>query len=166
LDPDLLPGKPCAVVVSARRTLAVLVPKLLGRRRLTWSPPMLDDWCAASADPDSGVWALTPPCWNGVWKLWAPGSADPYADFPYSGEPHTQHPARGGEDDLGAIIGWLLPWLEDVTGGRVADALEGWCAPYRPERDCRRGEYVIYVRVVNEHAWLARFGLALTTTAS
>jgi len=135
--------------VSARRVLTALATYLLGRRRPKWTLPLLDEWCARHADPDSGLWALTPPCGYGWWSLWAPGSADPTADYPYEHvEPFALHPARegeNGEDDLTAISGWLTPWLEEVTGGRVVDLVEGWCAPYGPARDCR--EYVIYAQV-------------------
>jgi len=134
--------------MRARRVLTAL-EAYLGRRRPKWTLPLLDEWCARHADPDSGWWALTPPCGCGWWSLWAPGSADPDADYPYEdGEPLALHPARAGEngeDDLAAIGGWLTPWLEEVTGGLVVDLVEGWCAPYGPARDCR--EYVIYAQV-------------------
>jgi hypothetical protein len=94
------------------------------------------------------VWALTPPCGYGYWELWAPGSADPDAVFPYAdAEPHALHPSReeeNGEDDLAAISWWLEPWLERGTGARVIDLVEGWSAPYGPVPD---REYVIYARV-------------------
>ena len=134
--------------MRARRVLTALAA-YLGRRHPKRSLPLLDEWCARHAEPDSGLWALTPPCGHGWWSLWAPGSADPDADYPYEHvEPFALHPARegeNGEDDLTAISGWLTPWIEDVTGGRVVDLVEGWCAPYGPARDCR--EYVIYAQV-------------------
>jgi len=135
--------------------LAALATRLGGRRR-TWALPLLDEWCARHVDPESGVWALTPPCGYGFWSLWAPGSADPDADFPYedrcphAGQPYALHPARqgeNGEDGLPEIRGWLVPWLVEVTGGRVVDLVEGWSAPYGPERTSR--EYVIYAVVTS-----------------
>ena len=135
--------------MRARRVLTALAA-YLGRRRPKWTLPLLDEWCACHADPDSGLWALTPPCGYGWWSLWAPGSADPDADFPYTEDagPYARHPARegeNGEDDLAAIGGWLGPWIEEVTGARVVDLVEGWCAPYGPARTLR--EYVIYAQV-------------------
>ena len=120
----------------------------LGLRSPKRSLPLLDEWGARHADPDSGLWALTPSCGSGYWELWAPGSADPDVDFPYAdAEPHALHQARegeNGEDDLAATSGWLVSWLERVTGARVIDLVEGWSAPYGPVRD---REYVIYARV-------------------
>jgi len=135
--------------MSARRMLAALAPRL-GGRRPTWPLPPLDGWDAWHADPDSGVWSLTPPCGHGWWSLWAPGSADPGIEFPYEDRcPDARHPARdgeNGEEDLAAIRGWLVPWIEEVTSGRVVDLVEDWSAPYGPARTFR--EYVIYARVV------------------
>jgi len=67
--------------------------------------------------------------------------------FGADAEPHALHPSReeeNGEDDLAAISGWLEPWLEQVTGARAIDLVEGWSAPYGPVPD---REYVIYAQV-------------------
>ncbi len=128
------------------RLLAALATRL-GWRRPKWALAPLDGWAAWHTDPDAGVWSLTPPCGHGWWRLWAPGSPDPDVDFPYEDrEPYARHPARDGADDLPAIYGWLVPWVEQVTGGRVVDLVQGWSPPYGPARDLR--EYVIYARVV------------------
>lgn len=110
--------------------------------------PMLDDWSAMHTDPASGVWAVSPPCGHGLWLLWPPGAADPDADFPYEGDPAAEHPARPGEnggDRLADIEHWLRPWVERESGGRITELVEGWCAPYGPDRNLR--EYAIYARV-------------------
>lgn len=121
-------------------------------RRATGARPFLDEWSARHADPTSGVWAVCPPCGYGWWNLWAPGAADPAADFPYSGEPFARHPANldddYGEEELADIEHWLLPWLEETSGGLVVELVDGWCAPYGPRRGSR--EYVIYARVLGD----------------
>lgn len=118
--------------------------------RKRWLPE-LDDWSHQHNNPNSGVWAVTPPCGYGHWDLFAPGATQDGDRF-YTGDPFAQHAARedeNGNDGLPEIRKWLLPWVETVSGGVVTDVVEGWCAPYGPDLSCR--EYAIYLQVSGGH---------------
>ncbi|WP_163552030.1 hypothetical protein [Candidatus Frankia alpina] len=122
------------------------------RRRIGAGPVGIDlsDWHPRHRVPAGDVWAVTPPCGYGHWTLFAPGSRS--GPWPYEGiTPAATRPAtEPGEyhvqlclDDVAA---WLGPWVEQVTGTRVVEMVEGLSAPYGPAGDLY--EYVIYVRVV------------------
>lgn len=122
--------------------------KRFSRKRVKGVLLELDDWTERHFTPDSRVWAVTPPCGYGFWSLFAPGSRRD-ADGFYRDEPFAEHPIHRkddwGADGLPEIRAWLLPWIETQAGAPVTRVVEGWCAPYGPDRQLR--EYVIYVEV-------------------
>jgi hypothetical protein len=145
------------------RPLADLCRRWLDRRRHgdnrdewpaeTWDElPDLPEWDAAHTDPDSGVWCIHPPCGYPTWKLYRPGTqlnpdgfveGDPAAEFDAingPGRERASDPCRR----LADIEPWAVPWIEQVSGGRVAEIVEGWSS-YGPDLQLR--EWAVYARV-------------------
>lgn len=114
--------------------------------------PDLPEWDAAHADPESGVWCIHPPCGGPTWKLYPPGTGlnaegfvvgPPTAEFDAidgPGRERATDPCRR----LADIESWVVPWIEQVSGGVVAEIVEGWTS-YGPERELR--EWAVYARV-------------------
>ncbi len=131
--------------------IALAVIAIRRRIRTEWTGTDLTSWHPAHRDPAGDVWAITPPCGYGHWALFAPG-APVDGPFPYAGvTPAAVHPTAGfGEDHdrlrLVDVEHWMRPWVEQASGGRVAEIAEGLSAPYGPHG--YQQEYVIYARVV------------------
>jgi hypothetical protein len=112
------------------------------RRRYQRSLPDLTDWDLARQDPRSGIWRISPPCGYENWNLFAPGSGLPDQHGFITGEPTAQHPATGDaaeHDDEPhnpeTFQAWAIPWIEQVSGGHVAELVVGWGAPYGEHKD-------------------------------
>jgi hypothetical protein len=115
--------------------------------------PDLPDWDAAHTYPESGVWCIHPPCGYPTWKLYGPGTllnADGFVE----GEPAAEFDALNGPgreragdpcQRLADIRSWAVPWIEQVSGGSVAEIVEGWSS-YGPDLELR--EWAVYARVV------------------
>ncbi|KDA44970.1 hypothetical protein [Frankia sp. BMG5.23] len=140
------------LVLLAVALAVVIVIGLRRRLRVAWDGDDLTGWHPAHRDPSGDVWAVTPPCGDGLWTLYAPG-APTGGPYPYQGatwaSTHVADDRFGGDHDrlrLADVEGWMRPWVERVSAGRVVDMAEGWSAPYGPGGT--QQEYVIYARVV------------------
>lgn len=126
------------------------------KRAYQRSLPDLTDWDMARQDPASGIWRISPPCGYEWWHLHAPGTGLPDADGFITGEPTAKFSAIDGPGDdtirtdapidLAELRAWAVPWIEAESGGRVAELVEGWGAPYGPHRNLR--EWSAFARVV------------------
>lgn len=107
----------------------------------------------AAMDREPDVWHLSPPCGYDTWQLYPPDAERDRYNC-YTGEPAatfdaTSGPGRETADDpcqrLATIAPWARPWIEEVTGGRVVELVEGWGSPYGLGR--ANYEYAVLARV-------------------
>jgi hypothetical protein len=125
-----------------QRLAGSLITRLLlsGFPREWADPARLADWEAGHGDPNGDVWCVSP-AYGHAWRLWPPGTQrdengrindDAAAEWPVD-------PVEDSEPTwLADVESWMRSWIEDVSGGRVVEMVEGltW------------SEYVIYARVV------------------
>lgn len=148
---------PALGALAALAIAAMVVPAVRdarARRRRQGELPDLSDIDALHADPTSGVWRLSPPC-GYEWALYRPGSgvldehgfitATPTATRQPVGEAYD--PAYHGDEpqSLEQLRSWAVPWIEEVSGGQVVEFIEGWGAPYGPDRNLH--EYTVFAEV-------------------
>jgi hypothetical protein len=115
---------------------------------------VLTEWDLLHSDPGSGVWRLDPPCGYPHWLLHAPGSdplgpdgfnhAEPTARFDALDGPGQELPDDSPRQSLVEIEMWARPWIEQVSGGRVVQMVEGWTS-YGPQRELH--QYAVFARV-------------------
>lgn len=139
-----------AVVLAGAFVLRLGLHRRPRRGEPGWVGNDLFAWHPEHHHPAGSVWAITPPCGSGRWSLYAPG-APTDGPWPYLGvAPAATHPTAGfgGDSDrteLADVEAWMRPWVERVSGGRVAAMTEGLGEPYGPAGTYY--EYVIYARV-------------------
>lgn len=149
-------GLPVLTVVGVV-CVAVRVYPVLAAWRYRNTLPDLADLDREHAQAASGVWRVGPPCGYPTWDLFAPGQSNPDADWPTHGitpvgkfsavDGPGYDPTNDGREPLRIeeLAGWMRPWIEEVSGGRVVKLVEGWGAPYGPGRDQR--EWAAFARV-------------------
>jgi hypothetical protein len=145
-----------AVLLGMAWVASVEVPRYRRRRAYQASLPDLTDMDLEQRDPASSLWRLAPP-YGGDWELWAPGHAWFNASGFIGTPPTASHPATGqaadpmaGDPDaepmsIEQLTRWVAPWIEEVSGGRVVEFVQGWGAPYGPRGALR--EWVAFARV-------------------
>ncbi len=124
------------------------------RKERNARPPLLG-WAEEHARAGSGVWSISPPCGYDSWDLYAPGTGldsrgfidtEPTATFPAKHGPGLDPMTDGGEPfTLDEVREWAVPWIEEVSGGKVVDLVDGWGAPYGPNRE--HYEYAVFAKV-------------------
>lgn len=147
-----------AVGVGAGILIVAMIGSAIrdGRRRAAFqrSLPDLTEWDRLHADPGSGIWRISPPC-GYEWTLRAPGTGGLDEHGFMTGQPTaTRQPVGEAYDPLmdgdepqteEQLRAWVVPWIEQVSGGRVVEFVQGWGAPYGPERNLY--EWAAFARV-------------------
>ena len=120
--------------------------KLSGFPQEWMNPNCLAAWEADHADPYGSTWCVMPPEGEG-WSMYGPGSRIPNHPWPYHGVAPAATSDRDDDREvwLRDVEPWMRPWIEQISGGRVVDIVEGLTF-FGPNAQVI--SYAIYARVV------------------